>query len=94
MPKIEVSSPLRRYICNSSILSVEGSTIKEVVNNLVDKYPDMKELFYHGSTLSSKVIIVVDNTDIRRLDNEYTKVSESSKIYILPVCILHSSPQL
>lgn len=41
---IELSSIFSRYTGNNLSIPVEGKTLQECINELVEKYPDMKRL--------------------------------------------------
>ena len=42
--QLEVSSIFARYTDNKTNIELEGNTVGECINDLVEKYPDMKKM--------------------------------------------------
>jgi len=80
-----IPTPLRPYTENKDTLEVEGQTIKELLDNMVSKYPQLKRhLFSEDGRLRSFINIYVNDEDIRYLDAEDTKVGENDIVSIIP----------
>jgi len=83
--KVMIPTPLRPYTENKDTLEVEGQTIKELLDNMVSKYPQLKRhLFSDDGRLRSFINIYVNDEDIRYLDAEDTKVGENDIVSIIP----------
>lgn len=83
--KVMIPTPLRPYTENKDTLEVEGQTIKELLDNMVSKYPQLKRhLFSEDGRLRSFINIYVNDEDIRYLDAEDTKVGEDDIVSIIP----------
>jgi len=83
--KVMIPTPLRPYTENKDTLEVEGQTIKELLDNMVSKYPQLKRhLFSEDGRLRSFINIYVNDEDIRYLDAEDTKVGENDIVSIIP----------
>lgn len=83
--KITIPTPLRPYTENRDIIEVEGQTIRELLENITVRYPQLKRhLFSEDGRLRSFVNIYVNDEDIRYLDGENTKIKESDIISIVP----------
>jgi molybdopterin converting factor small subunit len=64
---------------------VEGSTIGEVLNNLVDANPDMKgQVLTDDGGLHRFVTVYLNDDDVRYLDKLDTAVANGDTISILP----------
>jgi molybdopterin converting factor small subunit len=84
---VEVRLPtvLRPHAGGKSIVSVHGSTIGEVLANLVGIYPGMAgQVLTDDGQLHRFVNVYVDDDDVRYLDQLDTKVSDGATVSILP----------
>ncbi len=83
--KIAIPTPLRPYTENRDIIEVDGQTVKELLENMSTRYPQLRRhLFSEDGRLRSFINIYVNDEDIRYLDGENTKVKESDFISIVP----------
>jgi MoaD family protein len=84
---VEVRLPtvLRSAAGGSATVTAEGSTIGEVLQNLVAAYPAMagQVLDDHGA-LHRFVNVYVNDDDVRYLDRLDTKVADGDTVSILP----------
>jgi len=85
MAQIIIPTPLKKFTENQSRIEVPGSTVKEAIFHLAEKYPGLKgHLFDQEGEIRSFVRIFVGDDDILGLDNEHTLVKEQSIISIVP----------
>jgi adenylyltransferase/sulfurtransferase len=85
MAKILFSSSLKIYTQNIASCEISGSTIRDVVIQLGQDFPDLKpRLFKEDGTLRHFIAIFVDDKNIRLLEGEQTPVSADSVIRFLP----------
>lgn len=85
MPTIEIPTPLRPYANNQSTIAVSGTTVKEVLTDLLTQYPDLeKHLKDRKGNLRSFVNIYLGDEDIRSLDGEDTEVESDDQLTIIP----------
>jgi MoaD family protein len=83
--KITIPTPLRPYTENRDTIEVEGQTIRELLEDMTERYPQLKRhLFSEDGKLRSFINIYVNDEDIRYLDGENTKVSEGDVVSIIP----------
>jgi len=83
--KITIPTPLRPYSENRDTIEVEGQTIRELLKDMTERYPQLKRhLFSEDGRLRSFINIYVNDEDIRYLDGENTKVSEGDVVSIIP----------
>ena len=84
---VEVRLPtvLRNQAGGSSVVSVDGATIGEVLSKLVAEYPGMAgQVLTDEGTLHRFVNIYVNDDDVRYLDGVNTPVPDGSEVSILP----------
>jgi molybdopterin synthase sulfur carrier subunit len=83
--EIRIPTVLRPSAGGKSTLSVDGSTIGEVLANLVDANPGMKgQVLTDDGELHRFVNVYLNDDDVRYLDKLDTKVSNGDTISILP----------
>jgi molybdopterin synthase sulfur carrier subunit len=84
---VEVRLPtvLRPHAGGRSTVSANGSTIGEVLNDLVVTYPGMAgQVLTEDGTLHRFVNVYVDDDDVRYLEQLDTKVPDGATVSILP----------
>ena len=84
---VEVRLPtvLRPYAGGKSTVTVEGTTIGEVLADLVRTYPGMAgQVLTEDGALHRFVNVYVDDDDVRYLDQLDTKVGSGDTVTILP----------
>ncbi len=83
--EIRLPTVLRPYAGGKSTVSVDGSTIGEVLTNLVDANPGMKgQVLTDDGELHRFVNVYLNDDDVRYLDKLATSVSNGDTISILP----------
>jgi molybdopterin synthase sulfur carrier subunit len=83
--EIRLPTVLRPYAGGKSTVSVDGSTIGEVLTNLVDANPGMKgQVLTDNGELHRFVNVYLNDDDVRYLDKLDTSVSSGDTISILP----------
>ena len=83
--EIRLPTVLRPAAGGKSTVSVDGSTIGEVLTNLVEANPGMKgQVLTDDGELHRFVNVYLNDDDVRYLDKLATKVSNGDTISILP----------
>lgn len=83
--EIRLPTVLRPQAGGKATVTVEGSTIGEVLNNLVDANPGIKgQVLTDDGSLHRFVNVYVNDDDVRYLDQLDTKVVDGDTISILP----------
>ncbi len=76
---------LRSLTQNQGEVSVEGSTVKEVIEQLEAKFPGIQERLYdEEGKLRRFINIYVNSEDIRSQQGEETAVKDGDEISIVP----------
>ena len=82
---LRIPTPLRTYAGDRESVQVEGTTIKEVLENLTAEYLSLrKHLYSEDGELRSFVNIYLNDEDIRYLEKGATAVSDGDTISIVP----------
>jgi len=84
---VEVRLPtvLRSQAGGRSIVSVDGSTVGEVIDALIQAHPAMSEQMLNpDGTLHRFVNVYVNDDDVRYLEALDTPVKEGDEVSILP----------
>lgn len=85
MATIIIPTPLRKFTDKNSRLNVNGSTVSEVIAQLLLNFPDLrKHLLDDNGKIRSFVNIFVGDDDIRSLQEEHTPLTEGSVVSIVP----------
>ncbi len=83
--KIIIPTPLRQYAENRDSVKLSGQNIGELLNNLMQKFPNMKKhLFSEDGQIRNFVNVYVNDDDIRYLENRETQLKEGDVISIIP----------
>ncbi len=83
--KVVIPTPLRQYAGKSDSVIVEGSTVDEIMRNLMARYGELqKHLYTEEGKLRSFVNIYRNDEDIRYLEREKTPVKETDVLSIVP----------
>jgi sulfur-carrier protein len=83
--QVRIPSPLVSLTNNQSEVTANGSSIKEVLEDLEKQFSGLKErLFDDGGSLRRFINIYLNEEDIRFLDGENTKINDGDEISIIP----------
>ena len=83
--KIIIPTALRQFAENRDSVKLSGQNIGELLNNLMQKFPNMKKhLFSEDGQMRNFVKVYVNDDDIRYLENSETQVKEGDVISIIP----------
>lgn len=83
--EVRIPTVFRKFTGNESVVSVEGSTIGELLEQIEVRYPGFKEqLMSEDGQLHRFVNVYVNDEDARYLDKLDTKVSEGDTVSLLP----------
>ena len=83
--KLRIPSPLRRFTNNQSELEVHGDNVQNVLEELFDAHPDIKNhLVEDDGSLRNFVNIFIDGEDIRQKGGLDAEVKEGEEVRIIP----------
>ncbi|MDQ5825929.1 MAG: molybdopterin-synthase adenylyltransferase MoeB [Chloroflexota bacterium] len=85
MTTILIPTALRQYAGQQSEVSLQGSTVDEVLQELSTRYPDLRrQLYSESGKLRNFVNIYLNEDDVRYLQKGSTPVSDNDTISIIP----------
>lgn len=83
--KVRIPTPLRSLTNGSEQVSVEGKSIKEVIDNLETNHKGIKErLCDENGQIRRFINFYLNDEDIRFKDNQETPVNDGDQISIVP----------
>lgn len=92
MATVAIPSLMQELTDGKEKATVEGNTIREVLNNLESIYPGFKARICDDDQIRPNIAVYVDGTLTR--EGMRQQVSEDSEIHFLPAISGGSSPQL
>ena len=85
MITIHIPTPLRAYTASLAKVQVEGETVKEALDSLLNQYPTLsKHLLDSKGNLRSFINVYLDDEDIRQLEQGETELSAGDELSIIP----------
>ena len=84
MAQIIIPTPLRKFTSNEAKLNFNGSSVLELLNNLVAKYPDLEPYILDGTKVKPFIKLFKGDQDIESLEKEETAISENDILSIIP----------
>ena len=83
--KLRIPSPLRSFTNGQAILDVKGSTIREILDELFQQYPEIKQhIIDEEGNLRNFVNIFIGDTDIKHSGGIDASVDSGSDVRIIP----------
>ncbi len=84
MPVVRIPSVLRKHTEGAPKIEAAGRTVREVIDEVVTRYPELREQLLVSGDVRGFVNVYVDDEDIRYLSGLDTKVEETSEVAIMP----------
>ena len=84
MPIVRFPALMKYYVDNQSEFSVDGSTVAEVLDNILLRYPTLKtHLFDSNGNLRRHFNIFVNGIHLRELRGLETNLKEDDKVILM-----------
>ena len=85
MATIKIPTPLRSYIAGQTEISVQGSTVGEVMTDLVTQYPSLRPHLFNGRhELRPFVNLFLNNENVKDLGGLDTPLSDGDRLLLIP----------
>ena len=85
MPIIKIPTPLRAYADDKSELELNGQTVSEVLDALLEQHPELTDHFYDESGEPRRFInIILGENHIKDLQGLDTPLNEEDVLRIIP----------
>lgn len=83
--KVRIPAPLQKITQNKQEVSLEAANIKEVISELENQFPGMKErLLDESGKIRRFINFYVNDEDIRFLKQDETPLSDGNEVSIIP----------
>lgn len=82
MPKVAIPSLMRDLTAGEEHVLVEGTTIREVIDNLEKAYPGLKDRLCDGDQISRNFAVCVNGIVSRKRMRQ--SVDENAEIHFIP----------
>lgn len=84
MATVRIPTPLRNHTDGKDVVTTDGGTIGELIDNLEKNHPGIKEKLVDEKGVRRFVNIFVGDEDIRFMDGIKTAVKDSDEVSIVP----------
>jgi molybdopterin converting factor small subunit len=84
MATVRIPPILRPDAGGNRQVEIEGETVREVLESLVETYPPLRDRIFEGDELPQFLNVFIDGTDVRLSDGLETKVGDSATVILLP----------
>jgi molybdopterin converting factor small subunit len=84
MATVRIPTPLRTLTGGEESVSISGNTVRDVIENMEQKHPGIRERLLDDKGVRRFVNIYVGDEDIRFLDGLDTSVEPATEISIVP----------
>jgi sulfur-carrier protein len=82
---VRIPTPLRKLTQNQEIVQIEGATIRDLIDNLEQSYPGLKERICDDQNKIRRFVnVFVNDEDIRFLQDAETAVKPGDEVSIVP----------
>ncbi len=85
MPILRIPTPLRTYANGQTEVALQGSTVKEVMLNLIEEYPTLRPHLFNGEgQLRPFVNLFLNEDNIKDLQGMDTPLQEDDRLMLIP----------
>jgi molybdopterin synthase sulfur carrier subunit len=84
MAVVRIPTPLRPHAAGLDRVEAAGTTIGEILADLGNQYPALRERLFDGGELRRFVNVYLNNEDIRYLEEMATPVAANDEVSIIP----------
>jgi molybdopterin converting factor small subunit len=81
---VRIPPTLRDETGGQAAIEAGGDTVREVLDDVADRFPALRERIYTTGDLAGFVNVYADGEDVRTRDGLETTVSDSSLVILLP----------
>lgn len=82
---VRIPTPLRKHTDGNEVVDVSGETAGEVLQNLAETYPDLREkIFTEEGDVRRFVNVFANDRDIRFQDGTETQIQDGDEVSIVP----------
>jgi sulfur-carrier protein len=93
MSTVRIPPVLRDSVAGERQVSAAGSTVAEVLDDLFERHPALRDRVTEDGELSRFINVYVNDRDVRYRDGLDTPVSEDDTVILLPAMAGGSGPR-
>lgn len=82
--EVKVTANMRKILGGNSSVPAEGSTVREALDDIEQRYPGFREMVMTEGQLHRFVNVYLNDEDIRFLDQLDTKLNDGDILSVLP----------
>jgi sulfur-carrier protein len=84
MTTVRIPPTLREETEGQATLEARGETVREVLDDVADRFPALRDRIYVNGDLAGFVNVYADGEDVRTRDGLETAVTDRSTVILLP----------
>lgn len=84
MTKVRIPPTLREQVSGEREVAAEGDTVRELLDDLMDRFPALQQQLVENGDLAPFVNVYVEGEDVRTLHGIDTEVRPGSTVILLP----------
>jgi molybdopterin converting factor small subunit len=84
MVSVRIPPILRPETGGNRQVEIEGATVRELIDRLIETYPSLRERLLDGDELPQFLNVFIDGTDVRLLSGLDTEVGDGATVILLP----------
>ncbi len=92
MSLVRIPPMLRGEVGGARHVPAEGETVRELLDDLMDRFPALRPQLEEDGEIASFVNVYVEGEDVRTLDGLETSVDDGSTVILLPAMAGGSEP--
>ncbi len=81
---VDIPPPLREQAGGLLQVNVTGQTVHEALNSLIEQHPALGPKLFDQGTLRPHINVLVNDEDIRYLDDLGTAVADGNTLALIP----------
>jgi len=81
---VRIPPTLRAEVGGAREVEAEGGTVHEVLRDLTERHPALRERIWENGSVAEFVNVYVDGEDVRTLEGADTAVRDGSSLILLP----------
>jgi sulfur-carrier protein len=83
--QVKIPTVLRKHTEGNAVVDAAGSTVRELIDDIVKRYPDFKDrVLSDDGELHRFINVYANDEDVRYLEGIDTRVSDGDIVAILP----------
>ena len=82
--KVQIPQAMRQHADGNAAVDLSGATIKDVLDALSQKFPNISGRIFENGQVRRFVNIYLNDEDVRYLDNLQTPTKDGDELSIIP----------